>query len=80
MIILINKKYIFSFYKIFLNYMDIIIQEFQKAESKENFSINSSSQKNKDNYFTLEQLNYYRNNYPYKEFEKSEELKINFKK
>jgi hypothetical protein len=60
--------------------MDIIIQEFQKAESKENFSINSSSQKNKDNYFTLEQLNYYRNNYPYKEFEKSEELKINFKK
>ncbi len=80
MIILINSNYIFSFYKIFLNYMDIIIQEFQKAESKENFSINSSSQKNKDNYFTLEQLNYYRNNYPYKEFEKSEELKINFKK
>ena len=80
MIILINSNYIFSFYKIFLNYMDIIIQEFQKAESKENFSINSSSQKNKDNYFTLEQLNYYKNNYPYKEFEKSEELKINFKK
>jgi len=50
------------------------------AESTENYLINTPLQKNKDNYFTKKQLEYYLINYPYKEFKETSNLDFNVKK
>ena len=51
----------------------------KESNSKESF-INSALIKNKDNYFTKEQLMYYSLEYPFKEFEEMPKFDFNLKK